>query len=146
MALVHETLYKSKSMAEIELQKHIPALVDSVSRTFRVRQKIDLKVDIEDIKLSIEQASPLSLVINELISNSFKHAFPEGKGEIAINVRLRGDDEIEVVISDNGRGMPEDIDYEKSLGLQLVKGLVESQLGGTWDINTEGGTKHTIRF
>ena len=61
-------------------------------------------------------------------------------------MRLRGDDEIEIVMSDNGRGLPEDIDYEKSLGLQLVKGLVESQLVGTWDIKTEAGTKHIIRF
>jgi len=146
MALVHETLYKSDSMAEIELQKNIPMLVYSVSRIFRTKGKVNLQVEIEDIKLSIDQATPLSLVINELISNSSKHAFPEGKGEIVVKARLREDDEIEVVISDDGRGIPEDIDYDKTLGLQLVKGLVESQLGGTWDIKSEGGTKHTIRF
>ncbi|MBA7610674.1 hypothetical protein ES703_17886 [subsurface metagenome] len=146
MALVHEALYRSDSMAEIELQKHIPALVDSIYRTFRIKHRVDLKVDIEDIKLSIGQATPLSLVINELISNSIQHAFPEGKGEIIVKVRSSGDDEIEVVVRDNGQGMPEDIDSDKSLGLQLVSGLVESQLDGTWEVIGEEGTQHTIRF
>ena len=146
MALVHETLYRSKSMTEIELQKHIPALIDSVYRTFRIRQKVDLKMDIEDIKLSIDQATPLSLAISELISNSLQHAFPAGKGEVTVKVRSRGNNKIEVVVRDNGRGMPEDIDTDKTLGLQLVTGLVESQLGGTWKVTSEEGTQHTIRF
>jgi len=146
MALVHETLYRSYSMADIELQKHIPALVDSIYRTFRIKQKVNLQVDVEDIKLSINQAVPLSLVINELISNSLKHAFPEGKGEMIIKVRSRGDNEIEVVVRDNGRGMPEEIDYDKTLGLQLVTGLVESQLDGTWEVIGKEGTQNIIRF
>ncbi len=144
MALVHTLLYRSKSLSSIHLDEYIQKLTDSLLQ----EAKIGFRLDIESIDIGIEQAIPCGLIINELISNSLKHAFAEGQsGEIEINGRMIGD-EIEIVVADNGRGIPQDIDTEntKTLGLQLVRDLTEIQLKGTAEISRETGTRWTIRF
>jgi two-component sensor histidine kinase len=88
------------------------------------------------------------LIINELISNAFKHAFPEGrKGEITIDFRPDGDNRLALVVSDTGIGLPEDIDIRssKTLGLQLIKDLAD-QLKGTMDVERDGGAAFRITF
>ncbi len=144
MALVHTLLYRSKSLSSIHLDEYIQKLTDSLLQ----EDKAGFRLDIESIDIGIEQAIPCGLVINELITNSLKHAFAEGQsGEIEINGRMIGD-EIEIVVADNGRGIPEDIDTEntKTLGLQLVRDLTEIQLKGTVEISRETGTRWTMRF
>ncbi len=101
------------------------------------------------ISLGINQAVPIGLVLNEIISNSLKHAFPEGqRGEIKICSHLAGDDEIELVVSDNGRGIPDYVDYRntKTLGLKLITGLIEEQIKGTLVLSRNAGTRYAIRF
>ena len=149
MAAVHELLYESESLSDIDLGKYVTRLAGSLLDMYRGDRKIDIKVDAEDIPISVNQAAPCALAINELIANSFKHAFPEAKsGQIQIKAHSVSD-EIEISISDNGQGLPEDIEAKKSetMGHMLVSGLVESQLHGTWDMSSsKAGTKHTIRF
>ncbi len=98
--------------------------------------------------IGIKQASPLGLVVNELITNSLKYAFPEKQmGEIIISL-WKTENEIKLEYADNGIGIPDEIDCynTKGMGLQLVKMLVERQLEGTLDMKTKNGTTFIIKF
>jgi len=111
-------------------------------------QKVKLKNDITEMPISINQASPLGLVTNELISNSLKYAFPDEKeGEISVSVK-KLDKELELTIEDDGIGLPEEFDLKnsKTLGLKLVRTLVENQLDGSIEMESNDGTKFTIKF
>ncbi len=107
-----------------------------------------LKNDIGEMPININQASPLGLVTNELISNSLKYAFPdERKGEITVSIK-KLDRELELTVMDDGVGIPDSFDWKnsKSLGLKLVRTSVENQLDGSIDMESNNGTKFTIRF
>lgn len=148
MALVHEKLYQSKDLARIDFKEYIGSLVSHLLRFYEVtEEKVKLKMDVEDIFFNIETAIPCSLIINELVSNSLKHAFPMGRGgELLIHMcKCNGSFNLEV--SDNGVGFPKDIDFRKtdSLGLQLVINLVE-QLDGEIEMVSENGVLFNITF
>jgi two-component sensor histidine kinase len=107
-----------------------------------------LKNGIEEIPISIDQASPIGLVINELISNSLKYAFPDDRtGEITVSMK-KLNQELELIVMDDGVGIPDGYDWKKSksLGLKLVRTLVENQLDGSIDLDNTSGTKFTIKF
>jgi two-component sensor histidine kinase/PAS domain-containing protein len=149
MSAVHETLHNSENLSEIDLQSYLSKITTSVFQTYSTdHREVNLKSDIEDSPISINQAYPTGLIINELISNSLKHAFPEKKkGEISVCMRRR-DKELEMVINDDGVGIPDDFDWRntKSMGLNLVRTLVENQLDGSIDMENQNGTKFTIKF
>jgi two-component sensor histidine kinase len=108
-----------------------------------------LDVDAGDALLNIDSAIPCGLIINELVTNSLKHAFPDGRGgEIKIALHRMGDAEIELIIGDNGIGFPPDKDFLKteSLGLQLVTLLVNTQLEGEINLDRSKGTEFKIKF
>lgn len=109
--------------------------------------RISLQLNVEDVPLDIDTAIPCGLLINELVSNSLKHAFPERKGEICVSLRTVNG-QIELVVSDNGIGMPEDVDFSdtKSLGLHLVSVLAEGQLRGEITLSQTKGTEFRITF
>jgi two-component sensor histidine kinase/DNA-binding response OmpR family regulator len=147
MAFIHEELYKSENLAKIDLDSYIKYLASSLFRTYETTSKIALKIDVEDVSLSINSAIPCGLILNELISNSLKHAFPEGReGEIKITLRYI-ENKIELVVSDDGISIPEDLDIQnsESLGLQLVIALVK-QLEGIIELDRSGGTTFKITF
>ncbi len=153
MALVHEKLYRSEDMANIDFNDYIQSLVNSLILFYEMNTgNIYLNVNAEDVSLGIDTAIPCGLVINELISNSLKHAFPESrKGEITVSFHkasVEGVSEYDLIVSDNGIGMPEGLDIRKtkSLGLQLVMTLIEDQLRGTIDLDRTNGTRFHIRF
>jgi len=150
MSLVHQKLYQAKDLSRIELKDYIRDLVDLLVRSYKKKsQLITINLDMESVSVNIDVAIPCGLVINELISNSFKHAFNErGKGVITIHLRCFQDDEIEITAADDGEGMAEDFDIREgdTLGLQSVIAMVEHQLRGTLEMNTEKGTKFRIRF
>ena len=150
MAIVHETLYLSKNFANIDFNGYVKTISNHLLRSFAViPDKIKLKREIENIPLKLDNAIPCGLIINELVSNALKYAFPEeGEGEIKITLRSINDDQIELTVSDNGIGIPAEIDMEKteSLGLQLVQLLAENQLDGTLELDRDGGTAFRIRF
>jgi len=151
MALIHERLYRTDSLRRIEFDDYIRTLATELFHTYRLGPEIKLNLDLEPVKLDVNSAIPLGLIINELITNSLKYAFPEGKGELSIIFHgLDGDgleNEFEMVVGDDGVGLPEDLDFRKadSLGLQLVNNLV-SQLNGTIDLDRSYGTTFTIHF
>ena len=150
MAFVHETLYGSDTLAVIDFKTYISKVASQIFQIYKTSMdRVKLKVDAEDIKLGIEQATPLGLIVNELLSNSLKYAFPENRsGEIVIRIRAVEQDSIEFVFSDNGIGIPEGLDWRntESLGLRLVIILAENQLDGTVSLDREKGTHFTIKF
>ncbi|WAC06092.1 MAG: MEDS domain-containing protein [Methanoregula sp.] len=146
MALVHEKLYQSTDIAEIDLDNYIRFLGDSLFRFYGMTGTgINFITRIQDINVGINTAIPLGLIVNELVSNSLKHAFPDKRrGEISITIR-RENDLLHLVYKDNGVGIPPDFDWRtaKSLGLRLIISLVE-QLQGTIELDRTEGTKFTI--
>ena len=150
MALVHETLYGSDRLSVIDFKDYITRLANEMIRANRGdTDRIKLNVDAENIKFRIEQASPLGLIVNELLSNSLKYAFPKNQhGEIFVNVQVVEQDTIEFIYSDSGIGIPDDLDWRNtdSLGLQLIILLAEDQLDGTVNLYRDKGTRFTIKF
>ena len=149
MALIHQMLYQSESLAFIDLREYIEDLTNYLySTSVHDPDLTHLKVDMGDISLGMDEAVPCGLIVNELISNSLKHAFPDSRGgEIMIRSRVE-DGWIVLTISDNGVGLPPGLDFRntETLGLQLVTTLVK-QLRGRIDINNElGGTVVSITF
>ncbi|MFB0525775.1 MAG: histidine kinase dimerization/phosphoacceptor domain -containing protein [Phycisphaerae bacterium] len=150
MSLIHETFYRSKDLLNIDFAEYIRELADGLVRSFGIdATKIAIKIDVKGVSLGINLAIPCGLLVNELISNSLKHAFPAGRsGEIKISLRPTDENKIELIVSDNGVGVPEELDFRKtkSLGLQLVNTLVKDQLGGEIELDRSTGTKFKIKF
>jgi two-component sensor histidine kinase len=149
MALIHEKLYRSEDLAEINFSDYIKDMVDSMYMSYGIgSHKVTLKKDVGRVALGIDDAIPCGLIVNELVSNSIKHAFPESReGKIKVAIRMNDKDEVELTISDNGIGMPEGLDFRTtdSLGLSLVNALVK-QLQGEIELNKEKGTEFRITF
>jgi len=150
MALFHEKLYQPKNLAEIDFGEYIRSIVTNLFHSYGSNPDvIALQTDINDTSLlDVDTAIPCGLIINELVSNSLKHAFTAGrKGKVCIDFRLENDNKFMLTVSDNGVGMLDDLDFRntKSLGLQLVNTLVE-QLEGTIDLDRNGGTAFKIKF
>ena len=153
IALVHEKLYRSDDLATIDLSQYIPNLITSLFSSYNIRSNaIQLKTDIERVVLDIDTAIPCGLIINELVSNALKYAFPsEQAGEITIGLHTTHDRAVTLSVRDNGIGIPADValnnDLTKldSLGLKLVNDLVH-QLEGTIAIHCSRGTEFEITF
>ncbi len=149
MALIHEKLYQSEDLANIDFHEYIEALVDALFRSYGVStDTVTPAIEVGAVSLGVDTAIPCGLILNELVSNSLKHAFPGGrKGEIRITLRpLNGS--IELMVRDNGVGIPDRIDFRTtdSLGLHLVTILAEDQLNGKITLTRDGGTTFTITF
>ena len=146
MALVHEKLHSSTDIATIDLDDYFGHLGDKLLQFNGMKGRdIILNTRILDIHTNINTAIPIGLIVNELVSNSIKHAFPDGRrGEISIAVQ-RQDHMLTIVYKDNGIGIPADLDWRnaKSMGFRLVIALV-GQLDGTIELDRTGGTTFTI--
>lgn len=150
MALVHEIIYGKKSFAKVDFKDYVKNLVDSLFRSYGVaKDRIALKIDIENVTLAVESAIPCGLIVNELVSNSLKYAFPGNRaGEISVAIHSINSDELVLEISDNGIGIPEELDIRNTgtVGLHLVTLLSEEQLEGEIELNRESGTIFHIKF
>ncbi len=148
MALIHERLYQSTDLKRIDFGDYITSLATELFHTYvSDRNLIELKINVEDILLDINTSIPLGLIVNELITNSIKHGFPNGrKGKINIDFYLKND-HYEFAVKDNGIGFPEDINFQNtnSLGLQIVNSLTE-QIDGEIELNKGNGTEFKITF
>ncbi|MDP3564469.1 MAG: sensor histidine kinase, partial [Methanoregula sp.] len=147
MALVHERIYRSHSIAELNLKDYLEYLTRQLLLFYNIQQhQITITVSMDDVMVDIDTVIPLGLIMNELLSNSLKHAFPDGrKGTVSIKCTVQGTDTLRFVYHDNGIGMPAGFDWKnsESLGLRLVNGLVD-QLNGTLDFGTGEGTSFVI--
>jgi two-component system CheB/CheR fusion protein len=148
IARIHEMLYGSPDLARIEFAAYAKKMSKDLFAFYSVpAEQIHLKTDLHTESLTIGQAVPCGLILNELITNSLKHAYPKNrKGTIAISFRC-ADDECNLDVSDDGIGLPENVDPQSatSMGLQLVRLIVE-QLQGTMSVTTDEGTHFTISF
>jgi PAS domain S-box-containing protein len=148
MALIHEKLYQTKDFASINFAQYIRSLTVHLFHTYKVNPNIvRMNTEVEDIFLDINRAIPCGLIINELVSNSLKHAFPDDKrGEVSIKLSTNAQ-KTNLIVSDSGIGLPEDIDLREpeTLGLQLVSDLVK-QVDGTIRLERTNGTAFHISF
>ncbi|KJU84501.1 sensory transduction histidine kinase [Candidatus Magnetobacterium bavaricum] len=148
MSLVHEKLYQTKDLSSINFAEYIESIVSEIVAMYRIdTNTITANMNVEDIELDLEAAVPCGLIINELLTNAFKYAFPNNrKGIISIHF-IKADQTYTLTIKDNGVGLPEGFDYQKSdtLGLQLVTALT-GQLDGTLQIKSEDGMETVVMF
>ena len=149
MALAHEMLYRARDMSRIAAGDFLGKLVEYVFASSSTDQmKVTLFTHFEDGPLQIDHAINCGLILNELITNCLKHAFPgERVGELRIELRFDEDESVRLSVSDNGVGMPLDIDLQSadSFGLDLVKTLVE-ELKGDIQLKNDNGCHFTISF
>lgn len=149
MALIHEKLYRSENLARIYFGDYIKDLSTFLFRTQNgFGRGISLDLQSDRTLLNIEQAVPCGLIVNELLSNTLKHAFPNGQtGRVQIAFYANGNGLLNLEVTDNGIGFPVNLDFQatESLGLQLVNTLVD-QLEGTITLNCQSGTKFSITF
>lgn len=152
MALVHEKLYQSESFSEIDFADYVKSLTKSLFRAYQTNtNRIKLNIHVEHTSITIDSAVPCGLVINELVSNALKHAFPDDwpdKGEITIKLHTIENQTIELIVKDNGKGLPDDFNIEKasSLGVHLIQILVVDQLRGSIELKKKPGTTYKIKF
>ena len=148
MALVHEKLYQSKNLAHIDLKDYITNLAALILESYDVRtEKVRFSIDAQSITIPIESAIPCGLLINEIISNSLKHAFPgQRTGEIKIRLSRLEHGAVLLEISDNGIGVPAEIDLHtrKSLGMRIIFGIAGHQLHAQVRVNTSNGVSWRI--
>ncbi|MDZ7412966.1 MAG: PAS domain S-box protein [candidate division KSB1 bacterium] len=148
MALIHEQLYRSDDLSRIDFGTYVRTLTSQVARSYESNASISLRVEVEGIALGVDTGIPCGLIINELVSNAFKHAF-RGRERGTICVRMwRSATDIVLSVSDDGIGFPKEIDFRntESLGLQLVTTLTD-QLEGSIELKSEGqGTEFVITF
>lgn len=149
MALVHEKLYRSDDLAGVDFCEYVRSLGSHLFMAYGINSKsIELDVDVKDVFLDINTSIPCGLIINELISNSLKHAFKDRRrGKIRVVLESRNSNKFRLVVSDDGVGIPKSLDMAKtdSLGLQLVTMLIE-QLQGKLAIDRNNGTSFEILF
>ena len=148
MALVHEKLYQSTNLSRIDFGEYVQTLGGLLFNSFGIDSaKVRLDVSGNGVYLNIDVAVPCGLIVNELLSNALKHAFHDDRGG-SIRVSIASDENrCQLVVADDGAGLPSsvDIDSAPTLGLRLVRGLVE-QIGGTIDTVATGGTEYRIAF
>ena len=148
MAFIHESLYQNKDFSQINFSEYIVTLVKNLFYSFEAnQQKIRANFDVEPILLNLDTSIPCGLIINELVSNALKYAFKDrDEGVVFIELKKIGG-KIKMVVADNGRGIPEDINYKntETLGLQLVNTLTE-QINGSISMKQNKGTIFEILF
>ena len=147
IALIHEKLYRTASLADVDFGAYLKSVADELLRTFG-RPEITCVLDLEPIRLEIGRAIPAGLIVNELLTNTLRHAFPPGtKGTARVGLHARGEGNVELTVQDDGVGFPpgKDIASATTVGLAIVRTLVEQMLG-TLTLEGGRGTAVTIRF
>jgi PAS domain S-box-containing protein len=149
MALIHEKLYTSEDLAHIDIAGYIHSLTHQLITSYRTTaSRVNMDIAVTDIFLTITTAIPCGLIINELVTNALKHAFPHQRdGTITVSMTPSTNDHLILTVSDTGIGFPEGIDFRNTttLGMQLVTSLVE-QLEGTITLDRSEGTRFRIEF
>jgi PAS domain S-box-containing protein len=149
IALIHEKLYQNEDLSEICFEQYLEELTDIILKSMStVQTHVNVSIDADPVKLTVNQAIPCGLILNEIITNSYKHAYPDkNEGEIEILLNKEGSD-IMLTIKDDGIGLPEDIDLEKpkSLGIKLIRTLSKQLNAEAKFSNVNPGTKFSLQF
>jgi len=148
MALVHERLYMTTNFSSVDMNDYINSISRKLISAYTIAGQIQVKIEVENALLDMNTAIPCGLILNELITNSLKHAFPNGeKGILEIKFKKMPDDGFQLILSDNGIGMKTPIDAvaRESLGMEIVTILV-SQIGGDLKIDINNGTTFQLNI
>ena len=151
MALIHEKLYQNETLSKIEFDHYIRELIQVIKKSHSLSaEDIEVNFDTDSIQFTITQAIPCGLLLNEIVTNAFKHAFPdsyEGEPKISVSLKSVGEEQVELSIQDNGIGLPDDFYTlgKTSLGITLIKTL-SKQIGADVKIDTDKGTSFRFRF
>jgi two-component sensor histidine kinase len=149
MALIHETLYQSSDLGLVDFERYIRSLAEQIFRSYNtLADRIALQIHTDEVMLDTNQAIPCGLILNELLSNCLKHAFPSDRGgEVHIELRSDTRRRVTMIVRDTGIGFPAHMDSRQTetIGLQLVYTLTE-QLGGTLDLESDAGTAIKLSF
>lgn len=148
MALIHEKLYQSESLSQIEFGTYVRDLLKNIRQVSSVSDQIELNLEYDSFNLNVNQAVPCALVINEIVSNAYEHAFVDRKaGRINVSLQKRDDDIISVQVKDNGRGLPDNFMDKKndSIGFTIIGTLIK-QLQAETQIESENGLDFTFSF
>ena len=149
LALVHDNLHESPDHMHVNVEDYVNELVTSLFVTFRVGDEITFSVNAPGVMIGLDTAVSFGLIISELVTNTIKHAFPDGRsGHIAITIVKDDGGKVVISVKDNGVGMPEEYrsGEERGIGLMLVSTLVDRQLHGTMEISVNNGTNYMIQF
>jgi two-component sensor histidine kinase len=153
MNLVHEKLYRSDSLASIDFHEYLHSLISHLRTSFGTA-RIRCDIAAEGVRMPLDLAVPCGMIINELVTNALKYAFPEDRPQpedvdCRIHVALcRDNDTCTLSVTDNGIGLPADFDWStaKTVGLLLVRMLGQHQLGGRYEVDRRHGTSFTLTF
>ncbi|MFC1526629.1 sensor histidine kinase [Candidatus Latescibacterota bacterium] len=149
MAIIHDKLYHDRDLARIDFGNYIRALAVQIFKSYGVAEaRVQLELDIGGPPLDVDTAIPCGLIINELMSNSLKYAFPDGRpGRVGVRLGPGAAQNLVLAVWDDGVGLPEDVDFQQppSLGLRLVGSLVH-QLNGALELDRIDGTSYTLSF
>jgi PAS domain S-box-containing protein len=152
MAIIHELLYRSKSLSSIKLGDYVRELVSYISKTYNIAKgvKVEMNINVSNDLIEMDKAIPCGIIINELLSNAFKYAFAKrssGTIKVEFNELKNQKFKYELFVSDNGVGLPKKFDFinPSTLGLQLVQTLTQ-QIGGKLEVSSKKGTTFKIRF
>jgi two-component sensor histidine kinase len=149
MALLHECLYQSENLSQVNFPDYIRELAAHLFHSYGIApERIHLRTNLDRLALNLDAAVPCGLIVNELVSNSLKYAFPDGReGEIRIELREMQNGVTQLVVADNGVGLRSDLDWTttKSLGLRLVRTLAQ-QLGARIEVISQAGTEVQVTF
>jgi PAS domain S-box-containing protein len=150
MALIHSHIYQNETFTQIAMKDYIRDLVSYLSQVYsEKRQQVRPVIRESEVFLSVTQAIPLAIVLNEAITNAFKHAFKKGqKGRIDISLKRQDEDTAYLTVQDNGAGLPPglDVDRTETLGLKLMRNLVKDQLQGSIRLKRNRGTTLVVEF
>jgi two-component sensor histidine kinase len=148
MSIIHQKFYQSENLSNVNFEDYPKSLINYLSTIYSNKNfNINFKVRVDNVALDMDTCVPCGLLINEIITNSIKHAFDEKGGEVYVELKKHGNDKFYLIVSDNGRGLDFDFHEYKgdTLGLQLIRSLV-NQLDGTLKIDNTNGTKYEIDF
>lgn len=148
MALVHEELYHSENLAEVDFSSYVSRLVGTLASAYRVNQVIDFCVDVPEIRLNVDVAIPCGLMISELVSNACKYAFPDDRaGTVWVSMQPTGNGYWCLRVQDNGIGLPAglNVEHPSTMGLQLVN-ILTAQINGVLQVQREPGAAFTITY
>jgi two-component sensor histidine kinase len=150
LALVHEMLYLSSDLSNLDLTAYLDTLVRAIARNFWGHHSpVIVDLSGEPVSVTLDIVTPCGLVINELLSNTFKYAFPDGRhGVITVRIHRDGPNYLMLEYADNGVGLPEGFDPrdQETLGMQSIFAIVEQQLSGEVRVENAGGLRFVLRI
>ena len=148
MASVYEKLYQTKSFASIDFKEYLEDVLNKMYQFSGMSRRVNFKLEVKNVFLGLDNATPVALILNELFTNSIKYAFPENKkGAIEVSFNLLDNKFYQLIYKDNGVGLPDHIDFNttETLGLNLVK-MLAKQINGEAILNQNGWTTFIIDF